>query len=154
MKTPILGVALLVASLTAAQANSLPACMVHAKTLQNPSALAGAAEVCMGIYCDELSAAAEVCRVEAAAKALPGAEFAACQATLIIGLRKQIETCRIEANSLSGENSDLIARVTSGAEAGCSALTRQATQLCRDNARTFSGVAKAAAETACEAAGL
>lgn len=154
MKTAILGFALFAMSVTAALASSVPACMVHAKTLQNPSALAGAAEVCMAVYFEELSVAAEECRVEAAVKPLAGAEFAACQATLILGLRKQIEMCRTEANSLSGENSNLIADVAGGAESGCSTLSRQATQLCRDNARTFSGVAEAAAETACEAAGL
>jgi hypothetical protein len=56
MKLIIPALALFIASVTGAQANSIPAFMVHAKTLQNPSALAGAAEVCMSVYFDGLRA--------------------------------------------------------------------------------------------------
>ncbi len=154
MKSILLSFALISVSVTGANANSVPECMVHAKTLQNPSALAGAAQVCMTVYFDSLRTEAEACRAHAEKKTLPGAEFAACQATLILGLRDQIDTCHREASNLYREGDELTARVSGGAKSGCFGLSEQATKLCRDNAEKFSGLAEAAAEGACEAAGL
>ncbi len=137
-----------------AAADPVQECVVKAKTFQNPSALAGAAELCMEGYFESLESDATACRTEAATKPLAGAEFAACQASLILGLRNQIDVCQREARSLLKESDDMTMRVKSGAGVGCNRLVQRATEICRENAAKFSGLAESAATTACEAAGL
>ncbi len=156
MKSFLAGLSLFVASSACAiAAESVQQCMVHAKILQNPCALAGAAAVCMQSYFDELTAEANACRDEAALKALPGPEYAACQAALILGLRDQVEICREEADGLSDRDDLLAARVGAGAANGCNALVEEAKAICRDNAAKFSSnLAQTAADAACDAAGL
>jgi hypothetical protein len=156
MKSALIGIALFSFSAVAAVAeDSIEECMVSAKVLQNPSALAGAAEVCMQNYFDVLSAEANECREQAATKKLSGPELAACQATLILGLRDQIETCREQAEDLSGEDNALASQVGAGAINGCEQLVEQSKKICRDNATKFSsGLGQSTAEGACKAAGL
>jgi hypothetical protein len=128
--------------------------MVKAKTYQNPSAMAGAADICMQGYFDSLKADADACRAEASTKTFADASYAGCQASLILALRKQIGVCRDEAEDLLKEKDDLTALVKQGAGAGCEKLVDQAAEICRDNANKFSGLAQSAAMTACEQAGL
>lgn len=142
-------------AVAAGAANSIEECMVHAKALQNPSALTGAAEVCMQNYFDVLSAEADDCRAEAAEKTLSGPELAACQADLILGLRDQLEMCTDEAEKLGETGNELAVQVGVGANQGCDRLRQQSEKICRDNAAKFSSsIAQSTAEGACKAAGL
>jgi len=154
MRAVMVSLAILASTGAVATAESVPECMVHAKILQNPSALAGAAEFCMQTYFGNLKADADACRAEAAAKPLAGAELVACQAALIFGLHDQIELCRQEANDLKGANNELATQVGLGADIGCDSLVKQAAEICGDSAKKFNGLAQSAAESACEAAGL
>ena len=137
-----------------ANADPVQECMVKAKIFQNPSALAGAAEVCMQGYFDSLKAEADACRADAAAKTFVDAEYAACQGSLILGLRDQVGICNDEAKGLLKEKDELTTRVSTGAGAGCEKLAQQATEICRENANKFTGLAQSAATTACKTAGL
>lgn len=154
MKTTLTSLFILLVLTIHAAADPVQECVVKAKTFQNPSALAGAAEICMQGYFDSLEADASACRTEAETKPLAGAEFAACQASLILGLRNQIDLCQQEAGSLLKESDELTMRVKSGAGSGCERLVQQAYGMCRASAAEFSGLAESAAITACEAAGL
>ena len=135
-------------------ADPVQECMVKAKIFQNPSALAGAADVCMQGYFDSLKAEADTCRADAAAKTFVDAEYAACQGSLILGLRDQIRICEDEAKGLLKEKDELTTRVSAGAATGCEKLSEQATEICRENANKFAGLAQSAATTACKTAGL
>ncbi len=135
-------------------ADPVQECMVKAKVFQNPSALAGAANFCMQGYFDSLKAAADACRADAATKTFVDASYAGCQASLIFGLREQIGICKDEAKDLLKEKDELTNRVSAGAGAGCEKLTEQAAGICRENANKFTGIAKSAATSACETAGL
>ena len=156
MKTLLTSLVLFLSSaLAAVAANAVEECMVRVKVLQNPAALVGAAEICMQNYFDALSDEADNCRQEAANKKLSGAELAACQATLILGLREQVETCRDQAEDLSGDANPLVSQVGAGAISGCDQLVEQSGKICRDNAAKFSsGLVQSTAEGACKAAGL
>ncbi len=156
MRALLIGLALVLSSgIAAVAANSIEECMVRAKVVQNPSALAGAAEVCMQNYFAVLSAEADDCREEAATKKLSGPELAACQGTLILGLREQVEMCREQAEGLSSEDNALASQVGAGAIKGCDQLAEQSRKICRDNAGKFSsGLGQSTAEGACKAAGL
>ncbi len=137
-----------------ANADLVQECMVKAKIFQNPSALAGAADVCMQGYFDSLKAAAEACRADAATQTFVDASFAACQASLIFGLMDQVGICRDEAKNLLKAKDELTNRVSTGAGAGCVKLVEQATGICRENANKFTGLAQSAATSACKSAGL
>ena len=156
MKSLLISLALFLSSAFAAVAsNSVEECMDRVKVLQNPSALVGAAQICMQNYFDALSAEADDCREEAATKKLSGPELAACQATLILGLREQVEICREQAEGLSSEDNAFASQVGAGAINGCDKLVEQSTKICRDNAAKFSsGLGQSTAEGACKAAGL
>ena len=149
-------VSLVLLGLFCINANATPVqeCMVKAKIFQNPSALAGAAEICMQGYFASLEAQAKACRADAATKTFADASYAACQASLIFDLREQVDICKDEARDLLTDKNDLTVRVSEGANSGCTKLAEQATEICRDNANKFSGLAQSAAMTACEGAGL
>lgn len=154
MKKTVASLVLLSVFCINANADPVQECIVKAKIFQNPSALAGAADVCMQGYFDSLKAAADACRADAATKTFVDAEYAGCQGSLILGLRDQIGMCRDEAKRLLKEQDELTTRVSAGAGAGCEQLSNQATEICRENANKFTGLAQSAATTACKTAGL
>jgi hypothetical protein len=154
MKKSVVSLVILGSFYMTANADRVQECMVKAKIFQNPSALAGAADVCMQEYFDGLKAEADACRVDASTKTFVDVEYAGCQGSLILGLRDQIGICKDEANGLLKENDELTARVSAGAGAGCEKLSEQVTEICRENANKFTGLARSAATTACKTAGL
>ena len=93
-------------------------------------------------------------RQEAAAKAIPSASYAACQASLIFELAEQVDDCRNEAEKLFTGNGEMQNQVIEGAKRGCQKLAEQAAEICENNANTFSGLAQSTAIVACEQAGL
>jgi hypothetical protein len=135
-------------------ASSVQECMGKVKMFQNPSAMAGGAEVCMQIHFDNLNEAADTCRQEAAAKAIPSASYAACQASLIFELAEQVDDCRKEAEKLLTGDGEMQNQVIEGAKLGCQKLAEQAAAICIKNANKFSGLAQSTAIAACEQAGL
>lgn len=135
-------------------ASSVQECMGKVKMFQNPSAMAGAAEICMQTHFDNLKEAADTCRQEAAAKAIPSASYAACQASLIFELAGQVDECEDEAEKLLTGGGEMQNQVIEGAKLGCQKLAQQAAAICLENANKFSGLAQSAAVTACEQAGF
>ena len=135
-------------------ASSVQECMGKVKMFQNPSAMAGAAEVCMQTHFDNLKEDADTCRQEAAAKAIPSASYAACQTSLIFELAGQVDECEDEADKLLTGEGEMQNQVIEGAKLGCQKLGQQAAAICLENANKFTGLAQSAAVTACEQAGF
>ena len=133
---------------------SVQECMGKVKMFQNPSAMAGAAEICMQTHFDNLKEAADTCRQEAAGKAIPSASYAACQAEMIFELADQVDECENEAEKLLTGSGEMQSHVIGGAKLGCQRLAEQALAICLENANKFSGLAQSAAVTACEQAGF
>ena len=154
---PLLPLTLLPAICLLAQmslASSVQECMGKVKMFQNPSAMAGAAEVCMQTHFENLKHAADTCRQEAAGKAIPSASYAACQTSLIFELAGQVDECEDEAEELLTGEGEMQNQVIEGAKLGCQKLAQQAAAICLENANKFSGLAQSAAVTACEQAGF
>lgn len=137
-----------------AHALSLQECMGQVKMFQNPSAMAGAAEICMQIHFENLKTAADKCRSEANTKTIPGASHAACQASLISDLIGQVNDCEKEAKDLLQGKGEVLESVKRGANSGCKRLAEQAAVICRENANRFDGLSQSAAMTACKQAGF
>lgn len=135
-------------------AASVQECMGQVKMFQTPSAMAGAAEICMQAHFDNLKSAADSCREQAALKSIPSASFAACQASLIFELAGQVDECEAEAEGLLTGSGALLNQLIDGAKRGCQKLAQQAAEICHENGNKFSGLAQSAAITACEQAGL
>ncbi len=135
-------------------ASSLQECMVQAKMFQNPSAMAGAADICMHIHFENLNTAADTCRSEASTKTIPGASYAACQTSLIFDLVGQVNDCEDEADDLLQGEGEVLEAVKQGAITGCERLAERAAAICRENADKFHVLAKSAAMSACEQGGL
>lgn len=154
MRKSVIGLFCIVLSALSAQADTVQDCMLKAKIFQNPSALAGAADLCNQAYFENLKDMADTCRAEAATKTLPGAEYAACQASLILGLDRHVRICEEEAEGLLEGGDALTAQIKAGAASGCRQLVGQATEICRENANKFTGLAQSAATSACEVAGF
>lgn len=124
------------------------------KMFQNPSAMAGAAEMCMQTQFENLKSAADACRTEASTKAVPQVSNAACQTSLIFDLISKVNDCKKEAKELLQGDGPLLESVKQGANSGCKRLSDRAAVICRENAAKFGGLAQSAAITACEQAGL
>lgn len=135
-------------------ASSLQECMGQAKMFQNPSAMAGAADICMHIHFENLKTDADTCRSEASKKAIPSASYAACQTSLIFNLIGQVDDCEEEAKELLQGTGEVLKSVKQGANSGCKRLAERAAVICRENANKFKGLAQSTAMTACEQAGL
>lgn len=154
MKQIVITLIILLGLNVSAHASPLQECMGQAKMFQNPSAMAGAADICMHIHFENLKTAADTCRTEASTKTIPGASYAACQTSLIFDLVGQVDDCEKEAQELLQGEGEVLEAVKQGAITGCESLAENAAAICRDNANKFSGIAQSAALSACEQAGL
>lgn len=154
MKNIMITLIILLGLHVSAHASSVQECMGMAKMFQNPSAMAGAADMCMQTHLENLKFAAEACRTEASTKAVPEVSYAACQASLIFDLINQVGDCEKEAKELLQGDGQILESVKKGANSGCKRLAERVAVICRENAAKFEGFAQSAAMTACKQAGL
>lgn len=154
MKQLIISLGIVLGLNVTVHASSLQECMVQAKMFQNPSAMAGAADICMHMDFENLKIDADSCRSEASTKTIPAASYAACQTSLIFDLIGKVDDCEDEAEELLQGKGEVLKAVKQGALAGCERLAERAGEICRENANKFSGISQSAAVTACEQAGL